>query len=414
MTNLQTPRDRTGYLPDSSELNGNGNGHENGKEQVFTLKKAVDPDTLLVLEARDMLLKDRRLNRPQQAFGCFLIDRALNPRFYDAKGVVCMADSIAAAVFGVTERTIYDWKWAVEEHGYFWITKKGRSNMWPMTTYHLACLHKRHQEYKTDADGTYGGTKVRATPNDELAAQGRAARNAALARKRAQKTLPLMGGIAVVTGSAAAVPEVKNSNLKAISAAPRKNVRLPAEANFGSEPKKISALSRRKLRPGAEENFGSEPKNTSGQSRSAPPPTAETDCGHIEPQIREKEGSLREGGIPPAVAPLEKQISEWRDSLNGSYPSRLEKTRTRLLQQRQGMRKSEARDVLDRKLAILTELLDGPLPAYEPPAKPVAKAAPEKPMTTEELLEGAEYLISLGKAHLLTPVQKKALAAAGK
>jgi len=58
--------------------------------------------------------------------------------------------------------------------------------------------------------------------------------------------------------------------------------------------------------------------------------------------------------------------------------------------------------------------LDGPLPAYEPPAKPVAKAAPEKPMTTEELLEGAEYLISLGKAHLLTPVQKKALAAAGK
>lgn len=293
------------YLPQESERqNGNGQSSQPYRQKNFEIKPSTDPDTLKILEARDKALGDPSLSRPVRAFVCFIVDRCLNPRFFDEKGVVCMADSIAAEKFGVTVRTIYDWRHWPGIERYLWFSKKGRPNMWPMMVYHLACLHPAPREEKrTDAGGTYaGGASDRFAPGEDLAAAGRERRNAALAAKRAQKNLPLQGGMAVVpeakvpvatpqTGSRPAFRLPKSATFRAISAEARENVRLWAEENFGSEPKKISAQSRRKLRLPAEENFGSEPKKTSAAGRSSPPPPAEADCRHLETQNEKEVGT---------------------------------------------------------------------------------------------------------------------------
>jgi len=288
MTNLEAAA-RSEYVPSDSE----NQSSFRRPQRKFEIKQATDPDTLLILHARDNALGDEKLSRSVRAFVCLVIDRALHPGFNDEKGVVCMADSIVAKKLGVTVRTVYDWRhWAGIEK-YVWFSKKGRPNMWPMMVYHLACLHPapRH-DYKTDAEGTYaGGATDRMSPAEEIAARGREKRNAALAAKRAQKTLPLQGGIAVVTGSSNGTHPPESHGFRSISAEARKFVRLWTEKNFGPPPKKTSAESRRKLRQPAEENFGSEPKKTSAVGRSEERQPAEANCSHLEPQKENGEGT---------------------------------------------------------------------------------------------------------------------------
>jgi len=246
-----------------------------------------------------------------------------------------MADSIPAEKFGVTVRTIYDWRHWPGIERYFWFSKKGRTNMWPMMVYHLACLHPAPRpEQRTDAEGTYaGGASVRVAPGEDLAAIGREKRNAALAKQRAQKTLPLVGGVAVVTGSATRLRMPKSETFRAISAQARNLLRRMAEGNFGSEPMKTSAESRNKLRPAAEENFGPEPKKTSAAGRNVAPPPAEADCRHIEPQNRVtvpsesfKRLSTRASGdgegepATPALATKLRQRESEREFLDAMVP----------------------------------------------------------------------------------------------
>jgi hypothetical protein len=89
--------------------------------------------------------------------------------------------------------------------------------------------------------------------------------------------------------------------------------------------------------------------------------------------------------------------------------------RDKLRAQREQAKGTEAHRVLTLKIAMLTELLEGPMPAAEPkPAKaPAVAVAHKKEATPAELLEGARYLISVGKQSLLTNLQKEALKAAG-
>src|SRR2546422_10842409 len=70
-------------------------------------------------------------------------------------GVVTISDSVNAEIFGVSNRSIYVWKKGVEAAGYFWLTDQYRKNMWPITTYHISCLH-RPSRGRTDESGTYG------------------------------------------------------------------------------------------------------------------------------------------------------------------------------------------------------------------------------------------------------------------
>lgn len=96
-------------------------------------------------------------------------------------------------------------------------------------------------------------------------------------------------------------------------------------------------------------------------------------------------------------------LAVWRQSLNGWFPSRLEKMRAKLAQQRKETQDPSARDFIKRKIAMLDELLEGPPPptdpnpAPKPTAKPANAASAPKPPTEEELVAGAEYLVSVGK-----------------
>src|SRR6266496_2477000 len=130
------------YLPSpDEERNHNGHHNGNGNGKIFSLQRVMDPDT---------------------------------------RGVVAISDTVNANKFGVSNRTIYTWKKTVEGCGYFWITDQYRPNMWPLTTYHLTCLHPPPRGRTTDNGGTYGSDPGRPKPqNPGLGA-----------RKPGQKLLP--------------------------------------------------------------------------------------------------------------------------------------------------------------------------------------------------------------------------------
>jgi hypothetical protein len=284
--------------------NGNGNGHSNGNgnghAKVFQLKPALDPATQAILESREHALHDSRLNRSMKAFFCEVLDRALDPNYYapNPRGIVTMSDTVLAEVFRVSNRIIYTWKKGVEACGYFWITQQFRKNMWPITTYLLACLHRPPRK-KTDSGGTYGSAGVGRPPpqNPGLGA-----------RRPGQPCLPL-------PGTCQKPPKAKSADLQGNSGENGNLVRVSAETDFGSEPKPASGESRNGFRARAETDFGSEPKPISAESRSQLRARAEADCqlkepengegDSPEPSLKRSTGSnaLKAGGQPRKISP---------------------------------------------------------------------------------------------------------------
>jgi len=125
----------------------------------------------------------------------------------------------------------------------------------------------------------------------------------------------------------------------------------------------------------------------------------------------------RRGGIPTPKAAqeegeIEKQLAEWRQSLNGTFPGKLEKILTRLIRERDNESVPNVRQFIGRKIKMLHELLDGPKPKPEAPAMQPTRAKSAPGPTDQEILEGARYLVSIGKKDLLTQTQRKALASA--
>ena len=399
-----------GFSPDAPQTNGNG-GHA---AKVFSLKPAADPDTLAILRSREAAMADPDLNAPEKAFLTFAFDRCLNPRHYAEnfrKGIAAVADSIVAKIFGVKERTVWNWRHNVRKiagrdvHGsavrkYVWFSKFARPDKWAVTLYHLTCLHPAPAERTewTDGGASYaGGAAARQAQCDPAAAaSGREKRNAALAAKRAQGALPLQGGIAVVPAPVSPPPDgrkrglrlPKSADFRRISADARNSVRLATEKLFGGQPKNSSADSRKTLRRTAEELFGSAPKNSSAHSRNGLPPSAEAGCEHKEPQIGEKRGS-KEGGSPPApektfleaIKERFADLAPWLEGFNGAFRSKVEKSRERIAAQLRAAAANQ-RPLLKRKLAALDELLDGPAPPPPDAAsvtRPAALAPARKP-----------------------------------
>lgn len=385
------------YLP-----NGNGHSNGNGHQKVFELTRTIDSDTIAVLEARRACRADQRLNRSMKA--CFdeIADRALNPSFYDAKGVVTISDTALAEIFCVSNRTIYSWKHQIAQCGYVWLGKKFKSNMWPLTTYHLSCLHKKPAMQRTDSDGTYGARRFRSAPvNPGLGA-----------RQPGQPILPL-------AGSRNGNGDHKSADLLAISAEGRKNVPLSPEENFGSEPKPASGESRNGFRARAEESFGSEPKPVAGESRSGTPARAEADCRLKKAKVEGK-GILKGVGAPPAAdLDVERAFKEWEKRLDDMRNSDLRKLDEIVTREYQDARSAEAKANARHKLRAIRLRLRGPsVPDEAPKPKPTRKAPQvEKPMTEEEILTSALQTINAAKAAgikpLLTEKQQAILAANG-
>lgn len=333
--------------------NGNGNGHG-----IFGLVAKTDPDTVAMFTARRNARADARLTTSMKA--CFdeIADRSFNPEFYDVKGIVTISDSVLAEIFSVSNRTVYTWKRRLEECGYAWCSKKLKSNMWPLTTYHLNCLHKPMRQSRTDADGTYGGGKFRHAPlNPGLGC-----------RKPGQPSLPL-------PGSRTPPGEPENSDLLRISGETSNSLRVSPEANFGSEPKPISGETRSKLRARPEVNFGSEPKPISGESRSQLPARAEASFQHRKDKV-EVQGSTK-GGTPAPDA-LELEFKKWEVRLDDMRNSDLRKLDDLLKGQLVSARSETTRSLVKRKLVAVRLRITGPA-VVEPVATATASTAKLSP-----------------------------------
>ncbi|MGC3958138.1 MAG: hypothetical protein QM813_09430 [Verrucomicrobiota bacterium] len=289
----------------SNDFNGHQNGNGSG-HGIFGLVAKTDPDTLAVLVARRACRADSRLTRSMKS--CFdeIADRCLNPQFYDVKGVATISDTILAEIYAVSCRTIYTWKQRIAECGYLWITKKPKTNMWPLTTYHLTCLHRPMRQQRTDADGTYGGGKFRSAPaNPGLGA-----------RRPGQASLPL-------PGSRQVAPPSEKQDLQAISAESRNFIPLSPEDSFGSEPKLVSAESRSEVRAAPEAVIGSEPKPSSAESRNLPPPSAEVGFRHIKAKAIDSGTQLGGKGDSDASSPPDLELEKFKNRLNGMFDSKL-------------------------------------------------------------------------------------------
>lgn len=105
------------------------------------------------------------------------------------------------------------------------------------------------------------------------------------------------------------------------------------------------------------------------------------------------------------------KLAKWRESLNGSFPSRLEKLLARLIDERKQERAPNRREFLAKKIAMLKEILDGPLPAPEPPAPktPTQPVAAPKPKTEAELEAELLAVAKETPASVLTPKMKRLL-----
>jgi hypothetical protein len=231
-------------------------------EKKFGITKAPpDPETLAIFEARRNCYAEprRRLDRAKYMFG-ELCDRATNttgPGFL-RKGSVVVPDSELARIFGVWESTIYNWKRQLEAAGYIWTSKQWRSDRWPITVYHLACIHPRQNERTQNPDGTSNagrrsvpGKPGEVTPTGKTWSAG--------ARKPGQRSLPLATPLVppVPWNTSPPVP-IKLENM-AIVAAIQSPHRLTATTGTGCEPQPAPAVSHNGHRLTATTGTGSQP-----------------------------------------------------------------------------------------------------------------------------------------------------------
>lgn len=131
------------------------------------------------------------------------------------------------------------------------------------------------------------------------------------------------------------------------------------------------------------------------------------------PSIRETPiGDRSQGAIEGTKSPpgVEKA---WEKRLGKMFPPELEKLKRDLIQAQKQVDPSDSATVLD--LTHRIQLIDGALygralpkgKAARSKAAPIQKT-PSDP-TEEEILAGAEYLVSIGKENLMTPAQRKLL-----
>jgi hypothetical protein len=405
-------------LAEDYGLNGDAATQQNGKQKKFDIVPSTDPTTLAILKAREDAIKDRRLKGQHAKFIIAIIDRCLHPRhFHDyERGVCCAADSVTSKLVGVSRRTISTYRAHEATAKYIWCSLEPRPDKWPMTKYHLVCLHgpkpQRRTEWRDGGASYAEGGSGRAPLQADAAKRGRDKIFAALKAKRAQATLPLKGGMAVVptpppageiappVGSVRRLKAPKIEVLQAISARARKFFPQTAEAGFCGQQKPASADSGNGLLRSAEADFSGGEKPTSPVSRSGDRRTAEANGSHKETQLRELRAS-KERGKPPApektfleaIKERHADLADWLETFNGAYRSKVEKSRERIAAQMR-IATPNQKPLLKRKVAALDELLDGPAP---PPAeKPGATAKAAKPPPTAE--EGAAIAAAMRKA----------------
>ena len=374
-------------------------------KKIFQLTPVEDDLTTIILRTRDKVIEETSLHPGARLMFCRILDLAVRSSVNVRPGVVTISQQKLGEMLGVSSRTIFNYKLALMRAGLVWFTSKPMPNCWPIDTYHIEAIDPKRGNHRqlTTEEGMWGNGKRRqalAEPPLGCREPGQLVLKAPALRGNVLPGRPR---------------RAKSSKTPAISTASGNTLPLSAEAGFCGEPKRASAGSGSQLPRGAETDFHGEPKPASTGSGNPLRRGAETGFSHKKAKVQ---GSRDfEGGTehPPPPKAADKTINEdaelenWRQSLVGMFPSRVEKLRDKLVAQRNGATAQNVRAFIGRKIRMLNELLEGPMPPAPEDAPPPAPKPSWNP-TPEEILEGARYALSIGKPELLTKAQKAALA----
>jgi hypothetical protein len=378
------------------------------RKPVFKLSPVEDDLTTVILSIRDQVTEDTALCYGARLMFVRLLDLAVRGSSKRV-GTITISQHNLGERLGASARTIFDWKQQLINRGYLWMTSQSMPNTWPLDTYHIAAIDRqRSSQQMTSAEGMWGNGERR----QKLAAPGQGA------RQPGQMTLkaPVAVRRSLLHGSK---PSSKNGKTPENAAESRRNLPPSAEAGCDGEPKLAATESRSPLRLTAEAGCDGEPKLAATHSRSPLRLTAEAGCEHSKAKVRDQ--SDFEGGKEPPTPEKsgeDLELERWQASLRGTFPSRLEKIRTRLIGQREQAKAANVRQALSRKIKILGSMIEGPLPAPISPAlEPTPARSAPQPASAGDFeqicLTNGRLLLADGQPGLLTGPMVRALVAAG-
>jgi len=378
---------------DTSEYLDNPESEQQPKPQkVFDLKRAVDPETKVILQARKDVLRDPALRDGARVLFALLLDYSLDPRmWFPRKGSVMISTQKLSEHLSRSRRAIFGWTKQLIEQGQIWVSKWARPNTQAMNLYHLTALQPKHQTFQeAPADGIWGNGYRRPPQPMPAGARGRVLHKTTLLVDRFGN--PVFSQL----------PQNEPATRKICASLPQ-NLRETGAQN-DTCPEQI-------LREGREQNSTWHPQTLRvAPANCAPSPEHKT-APYKESldRVRDDQGTKGKGS-PPA-------FELWKGKIRNWFPRELEKTKTELLKQQKEADPSESQALaeLQQRIDCIDELLLGgkpPKKASKPKATAAKPAQPAEP-TQEDIREGTKFLIDSGKVGSLTAAQKALAEAEG-
>lgn len=325
------------------------------------------------INARDRVIEDNDIDLGARLMFVRILDLSTRDGVRDHYGVVTISQQKLADKFGVSLRTIWNWKMQLVKKGVVWMGHKFMPNAWPMDTYHITELSPPGKtEGRTTGEGMWGNGKRRQAPD----------RIGLGAREPGQTIIPGTGARAasnVLHSETGFQTPEKSSFLPAIAAADRNPLPAAAATDCHSEPQPVAAGSRNSLPLGAATGCDSEPKRVATGSRNRLPVGAETGCEHKKSQSVGNSVSK----VGEEALPTEKRFQDWLEGLP-RFSSELRKLETDLtIEYRKAKTPERRRDLIRRIHAVKSKLLGSPVEDKAPEPKPV-RTEPKPTMSSEQ------------------------------
>jgi hypothetical protein len=350
-----------------------------------------DNRTGIILRARREALRDGDLDFGARCLFCLLLDLSLSRYTQRADGVVCISVTKLSEELKCAARTIYEWKKQLEEKRFIWVTEQRMPNMWPLNTYHVSALDSPNEPHQLPTrDGTWGNGARRSRPETS----GDGARSLACKKQHATGRVTTLNCASLAQNAGATGSPAQASAAKLAAGSRKVLTGEPQNLRLGTA-KSAAGSGKTPQLPAAKKNMP-RPQQTAVNRES------------IAVVSSHKETSVGGEGAPtPSRA-------AWERKLGKMFDRELRGIKADLLKQQREADQSDNAMIADISLrieAVDRALYGGDTPKRKQPRPAAtAKAAPKAAPTQEEILEGAKYLVSIGKGNLLTAGQREALA----
>jgi hypothetical protein len=377
------------YLP-HEPLNGNGNG----KAKPFVLSQPKSPEQLRreaviaqMPELRRNCSRDKRLGKcvgTKWLFGTISDLTFLHRYGGTGDGRVYISVRDLHRIFGVSRQSITLWREKLEAAGWIWYRE-----LWPKAEWGITAVCAQPELFAPNMEF-----------NRQVAKAGGEAQEVASLREKAESAdLGQFGHTSE--------PEV---TMEVASLA--RGSGQSGQQTGPVWPEEVASLGHKTGPVWPEEvaSLANKPGQTGPEKRAR----VARGSGHI----KESPGTLKESGGKKGEPPPP-EFGEWKKRLKTYFPDRLRGIKADLVNQQKQLDPGDpaVADLSCRIMAVDEALYGGPMPKRKPAGIPAAAAAVKqaraKEPTAEEILAGARYLVSAGKADKLTAVQRDALKRAG-